>query len=414
MAPENTTQAPLNVSIVGAGIAGLAAATAFRRSGHHVQIFESAEMKAEIGAAFVATLNCQRVLEHFGYSKDNLNSVNFDGIVAFDAVTGIGRTTPWLLAALKEKPNLLVHRSDLHAELQRLAIGPGDGPPAVLHLGSKVIDCEPEDGSITLIDGRVVVSDLILGADGIASFIRTRILGHVEKSVSSGWSCYRALIEMSKLESIPGLEWLREGIIGPRSATKRASPFHMLFMYPCRGGTLLNVAGLFEDPHQDDPGWKSETSRAEVLETFADFHPKFQPVLAALDERVMKWQLRKVPALPTWVRGHAALIGDAAHATLPTLAQGAAMAVEEAGALGVLFPAGTTLEDIPARLAAYQELRKERGEFVGRESLEQALLPTKFGEYQRSKEMQEYLMGYDAIEDTQQYFQRRFGTGAQS
>jgi salicylate hydroxylase len=180
----------------------------------------------------------------------------------------------------------------------------------------------------------------------------------------------------------------------------------MLFMYPCRGGTLLNVAGLFEDPHQDDPGtfnparsitikslciadprvhtgWKSETSRAEVLETFADFHPKFQPVLAALDERVMKWQLRKVPALPTWVRGHAALIGDAAHATLPTLAQGAAMAVEEAGALGVLFPAGTTSADIPARLAAYQELRKERGEFVGRESLEQALLPTKFGEYQR-------------------------------
>lgn len=64
--------------------------------------------------------------------------------------------------------NLLVHRSDLHAELQRLAIGPGDGPPAVLHLGSKVIDCEPEEGSITLTDGRVVVSDLILGADGIA------------------------------------------------------------------------------------------------------------------------------------------------------------------------------------------------------------------------------------------------------
>ncbi|KAJ6562115.1 hypothetical protein B0H19DRAFT_992113 [Mycena capillaripes] len=392
--------APLKISIVGAGIAGLAAATAFRRSGHYVQIFEAAEINAEIGAALAVTLNSQVILEHLGYSKDKLNGVNFDGFEKFDGITG-ERTT-----------NLLVHRSDLHAELQRLAVGPGDGPAAVLHLSSKVIDCDPEVGSLTLSDGRVILSDLILGADGIASSTRTQIIGHTVKSVTSVWSCYRAVIEMSKLDGVQGLEWLREGLSGPRSATVRATPFRLLFMYPCRGGTLLNVVGFFEDLHQDEPGWKGETTREEVQEIFAALHPKFQPVLAALNDRVLKWQLRKVPELPRWVRGRAALIGDAAHATLPTLAQGAAMAIEEAGALGVLFPAGTTPTDVPMRLKAYEELRKERGEFVGRESLEQAVLPTKFLIYHRSLEMQEYLMGYDAIKVTKEYFDQRFGTGA--
>ncbi len=86
---------------------------------------------------------------------------------------------------------------------------------------------------------------------------------------------------------------------------------------------------------------------------------------------ILKWQLRLLPLLPTWIRGRAALLGDSAHGTFPFLAQGAAMAIEDAGAIGCLFPAGTTREDIPARLAAYQDIRKQRGELVRTESAEQ-------------------------------------------
>ncbi|KAJ7852431.1 hypothetical protein B0H13DRAFT_2398606 [Mycena leptocephala] len=113
--------------------------------------------------------------------------------------------------------------------------------------------------------------------------------------------------------------------------TPRVFPIHL----PTRD-QLLNVIGLFEDSRPDDPGWKVETARDEVLDTFAGFHPKFKAVLAALDERVLN---------------------DAAHTTLPTLAQGAAMAIET-GALKILFPASTTSADIPVQLAAYEELRR--------------------------------------------------------
>ncbi|KAJ7470228.1 FAD/NAD(P)-binding domain-containing protein [Mycena galericulata] len=405
-APENST--PLKVSIVGAGIAGLAAATALRRQGHIVEIFETVEAPAEIGAAIGIPVNAVRVLEHFGYSKANLNSDNFDGIVILDATTGNGRSVKFLVSGLDEHSNIMCHRTDLRNELERLALGPGNGPPSVLHLASKVRECDVEKGSLELDDGRVIQSDVILGADGISSMVRTRILGRVQKSISCGWSCYRALIDVATFDDMPELAWLSDGLSGARSIMKQGGPFRLLILYPCRGGTLLNFAGIFEDPDHDNPGWHKDATREEVQKIFADFHPQFQPVIAALPERVPKWQLRTVPPLPTWVRGRAVLLGDAAHATLPLLGQGAAMGMEEGGSIAAFFPPGTTRDDVPARLDAFQEHRKGRGEFVARESLEQGKIPAKRGEYGRSKEMQEYVMGYDAIKAAEEYFEERF------
>ncbi|KAJ7500824.1 FAD/NAD(P)-binding domain-containing protein [Mycena galericulata] len=377
--PENST--PLKVSIVGAGIAGLAAAIALRRNGHIIEIFEAVEVLTEIGAALGVPVNAQRVLEHFGYSKANLMSVNFDG------------------------PNIMCHRTDLRNELERLALGPGDGSPPVLHLSSKVRECDVEKGILELANGRVIHSDVILGADGISSMVRTRILGRVQKSISCGWSCYRALIDFATLDGLPELAWLRDGVSGPRYVAQHGGVFRTLFLYPCRGGALLNFVGLFEDPDHDDPGWRPEATREEVQAIYAAFHPQFQPVLAALPARVLKWQLRTVPALPTWVRGRAVLLGDAAHGTLPTLGQGAAMGIEEGAAIAAFLPPGTTRDDVPARLEAYQAHRKARGEFVGRESLEQVKIPEKRGEYIRSQGMQEYMMGYDAVKAAEDYFE---------
>ncbi|KAJ7473452.1 hypothetical protein FB451DRAFT_1558664 [Mycena latifolia] len=185
----------------------------------------------------------------------------------------------------------------------------------------------------------------------------------------------------------------------------------MLLRYPCRSGTLLNFVGVFDDPNQDDPDWPVVVAREEVQAAFAGFAAQFRPLIAALLDTVSRWQMRTVPGLPTWVRGRAALLGDAAHATMPTLGQGAAMAVEDAAALGALLPAGTKRGDVSARLAAYEALRKPRGEWLSGQSLEQTVVPQKRGAYMRSKEMQEYMMEYDAVQAAEEFCRARFGGG---
>lgn len=133
-----------------------------------------------------------------------------------------------------------------------------------------------------------------------------------------------------------------------------------------------------------------------------------------------------LPRLPTWVRGRAALLGDAAHATLPFLAQGAAMAIEEAGSLGCLFPAGTHPEEVPERLKAYQDIRKDRGDFVNHQSVEQLKSLRRGGPFVRcmwkgiesgfvltfrfaDQEIQTQLIYYDALEAARECYETRFG-----
>ncbi|KAJ7126740.1 FAD/NAD(P)-binding domain-containing protein [Mycena epipterygia] len=399
---------PLNVSIVGAGIGGLAAAISLRRDGHHIKIFELSPYKTEVGAGVGMQVNALRVLQRFGFSRENLKATDFDGAVIFDARDGVGRTCPWLFTRSDEDHDLFCHRNDLHEELRRLALGEGEGPPAQLHLSSKVVACDPAAGTVTLSNKEIIHADVVIGADGIHSVVRTSILGHVVKAPASGWSCFRCVLNASKLNELPELEWLTEGIHGARQVILRGGSLRMFFIYPCRSGTLINFVGFFSDPDQDDPDWKPTATREDILEMFREFHPKFLRILdLPADSPILKWQLRAVPLLPTWIHGRAALLGDAAHATLPLLGQGAAMAIEEAAALGCLLPLGTTAEEVPARLAAYQTLRKERGEFVNTESVAQAL-PEKRGQYLRSREMQASMVEYDAIKIAQEYFDAHF------
>ncbi|KAJ7080935.1 hypothetical protein B0H15DRAFT_953290 [Mycena belliarum] len=406
LSPKELKVQPLNISIVGAGIAGLSAAIALRRNGHIVQIFESAEVVEEIGAAIAIPVNSQRVLERFGYSKENLKSVPYEGVVPFDSVGGkAGITAGWLVPSGKH--NLLCHRSDLCVELQRLALGPGEGPPAMLHTGSQVVGCDTESGTLKLKDGRIIPGDVILGADGISSTVRTHVLGHVVKTVGSGWSCYRTVLDAEKVADI---DWLHDGVSGVRTVIFHGSPFRMILTYPCRSGTLLNFLAAFDDPTQESPDWPTSGTRADVQALFTDFAPRFHPLLAVLPDRVPRWQMRTVPVVPTWARGRTAILGDAAHGTMPTLGQGAAMAVEDAATLGVLLQRGTPRADVPARLAAYETLRKPRGEWLGARSLEQAVSPIHRGEYMRSEEMQKYMMEYDVFQAAEECYQELFAS----
>ncbi|KAJ7888820.1 FAD/NAD(P)-binding domain-containing protein [Mycena leptocephala] len=395
---------PLKVTVVGAGIGGLATAIALRRNGHLVEVFEASEIKTEIGAGIGVQVNALRVLEHWGLPRENLKGVNYDD------GSESGMFTFGCKCNSDMEQSLLCHRSDVHDELMRVAVGEGEGPPVKLHLGSRVIDCNPEDGTITLKGGQIVHADLVVGADGLHSTMRTSVFGQDQTAPASGLSCFRSVVDASKLHGLQDTEWFTQGLSGMRGVLFQEGNYRIIVMYPCRSGSLINLVALYTDPHQDDPDWSPVGTREELLQTFHDIHPRFLAFLSLADSPILKWQLRVLPVLDTWINGRVALLGDAAHATLPTLGQGAALAIEEAGALGCLLPLGTRREDVPSRLEAYQTLRKPRGDYVNRESLEQATVPSKRGLYLRSQEVQEYLLRHDAIRDAQEYYEKYFGS----
>ncbi|KAJ7888802.1 FAD/NAD(P)-binding domain-containing protein [Mycena leptocephala] len=413
MVPVKDSPRPLNVTIVGAGIGGLAAAIALRQNGHHVRILEASQTKVEVGAGIGVQENALRILKRFGFSRENVKPVDFDGAVVFDAKNGVGIKRPWLIPRPDGSHDVVCHRSDLHDELTRLAIGDGErGTPVQILLSSKVVACDPKDGTVTLDNGEIIHADVVIGADGIHSVIRTHVLGYSVKAPATGWTCFRCLFDASTLDKLTDLEWLTEGLHGPRTVIMREKALRMFFIYPVRSGTLINFVGIYTDPEQDRPDWTPTGTVEEIREKFQEFHPKFLRLLDLSPATpILKWQLRALPDLPTWISGRVALLGDAAHATLPLLGQGAAMAIEEAGALGCLLPLGTTTEDVPARLEAYQTLRKERGEFVRAESILQAEVPAKRGSFLRSREMQASLIEHDTIKITQEYYDAHFGGG---
>ncbi|KAJ7060194.1 FAD/NAD(P)-binding domain-containing protein [Mycena amicta] len=392
---------PLRIFVVGAGLGGLAAAVALRRQGHRVEIFESSHMNKEIGAAITVQANAIRVLEYLGYDPVNLKGVDFFGTVRFNAAGGEGAVR------VMEFPNdtlgragWLCLRSDLHDELKRLALSTdGAGTPITLHLGCEVIACDAGNGTLTLKNEEVHEADLIVGADGIHSTIRTAVLGYEQKALASGMSTYRCLFDADKLEGLEDMEWFTEGISGAR-----------VVIAPGEQKIINVVAHHVDDRNQDDHNWSEQATVEEVLEEFSGFRPRYLKFLEQGQQPILRWQLRVLPILPRWINGRTILLGDAAHATLPTLGQGAGMALEDAATIACLLPLGSKREEIPARLEAYQELRKARGEFVNRESLEQATIPSKRGLYSRSKEQQAFLVGFDAVETTKKYYEEHFMT----
>ncbi|KAJ7735667.1 hypothetical protein B0H14DRAFT_2639116 [Mycena olivaceomarginata] len=292
MAPSNNSYEPLNISIVGAGIGGLTAAVALRRNGHNVQ------------------------------------SVVFPS-------NGSERAQPplWFLTGTSLPSERSVRG------LKRLATGEGEGPPAILRLGTTVVSS--------------------------------------------------ILKKVSNLMNMPELEWLHAGVTGV---------------------ALSSIGkGHSEYSPEDEAGWTPIATREEFIAKFPKFHPKFMHFLdLPIHGSIHRWRLRVLPHLPTWVRGRAALLGDAAHGTLPLLGQGAGMAIEDGGSLGFLLPAGTRREDIPARLEAYQRLRTERGEFVNTESVAQL---SKGFNLVKAKEIQSYLFEYDAMGAAEKCYRDHFGTG---
>lgn len=213
---------------------------------------------------------------------------------------------------------------------------------------------------LELSDNSTLMPDVILAADGIGS--RTRGLVVDEESAKPVVHCnaYRALIPREKMLNDPATAELMAG----KHRQVWLGPARTVVAYPIAGGKYYNM--IMEHPGHSTPGvWTQPGDVMMLRQTYEDFEPLVRKLLGLVDE-CSDWALARVPELPTWVgdSGRLVLIGDAAHATTPQLAQGAAMCIEDAAVLTECLSRIETKDEIANALAAFQDIRKERAERV--------------------------------------------------
>jgi salicylate hydroxylase len=340
------------VIVAGAGIGGLAAALALARHGLRVVVLEQAEQLEETGAGIQLSPNASRILLRLGLGEHLTRglAVADEVMVASARNARVFARIP-LGAAAEQRygaPYWIIHRGDLQAAL-RAAV---EAHPAItLRLGARVDDFAIHGSGMTVAAhsraGIVEVDgDALVAADGLWSRLRGR-LGHSEPPRFAGCSAWRALVPADAVA--PELRapvvrlWLGRG-------------GHVVH-YPVKAGRVINVVAIARDDWRET-GWSTPVHRSEVLSRFGarSWRGPAREILSVPD-RWLKWALYDAAPLTWWGRGPVTLLGDAAHPTLPYLAQGAAMAIEDAAVLGQWLG---TEKDPAAAMRRYEHARLAR------------------------------------------------------
>jgi salicylate hydroxylase len=239
----------------------------------------------------------------------------------------------------------MVHRGDLHRVLVDAVRAE---KPDAIHLGRRTVGVAQDGAGVRLrfADGGEARGDVLIGADGVHSVLREQLFGGL-KPEFTGLMAWRGLAPMERL-----CEELRRPV-----GTNWVGPGGHVITYPIRAGKLLNFVGLVENAEWTSESWTEAGTVEECLADFAAWHPLVREVIGAVDTP-FRWALIAREPLTTWSEGRVTLLGDACHPTLPFLAQGAIMAIEDAVVLARCLDA---MRDRPeAALAAYQDLRVER------------------------------------------------------
>lgn len=337
------------VLIAGAGIGGLTAALALLRRGFDVEVYEQASQLGEVGAGIQVSANGTRALHELGL-KQQLETVV--SLPAGKEIRLWSTGQSWKLFDLGAQsierygsPYYTVHRADLH---NVLADAVRKAKPDAIHLNSGVLGCAQSEREATLFlsDGRSVRGDALIGADGVHSKIRQALHG-ADEPVFSGCVAWRGVADASQLEDRlrrpVGVNWV--------------GPGRHVIQYPLRGGKLINFVGIVERSDWQVESWSQKGTVDECLGDFPGWHEDVHTLIRAVGTP-FKWALMGRKPLPRWSEGRISLLGDACHPTLPFLAQGAVMAIEDGFVLARCFEANSG--DPVRALARYENARIER------------------------------------------------------
>ncbi|KAK5562680.1 hypothetical protein LTR43_011720 [Exophiala xenobiotica] len=354
---------PLNVIIVGAGIAGLALAGLMGRSGHKVIVMEAAPNIADVGAGITCSPNLTRLLSRWGLDpslRKHTNVLSQITLRRWEDGRFLGAAPLMPGAEAKHgAPQYVLHRADLHRTLMEEAETVCD-----IHTNSMVTSLDFHKASATLSDGNVFEADLIVGADGMKSTCRRLIyqrLGLLDKAIPTGDAAFRVCIPLDRVMD-PELR----GFVTAPVATRWMGDSRHVQAYPIRHGNLYNMVMCHPDTGFAEESWTAKASKQKILDHFGSWDPLRLGKLLELipDDNIMEWRLCQHDPLPTWVIGKVVLIGDACHPMLPYVAQGAAQAIEDVAVLHLAVNRASNPEDLSVLLKAYQLARKPRSEYI--------------------------------------------------
>jgi 2-polyprenyl-6-methoxyphenol hydroxylase-like FAD-dependent oxidoreductase len=315
------------IIIAGGGVGGLASAIALGRKGADVRVLEQAPQFGAIGYGIQLGPNVFSMFDRLGLREAVLaHSILPKNVWMFDALDGkpvtAVETGPEFVARYGS-PYIVIHRVDLHNCLTEACRGL---PNVHLDENAQVTGFVDDGAGITvsLADGRTVRGDLLIGADGIRSRVRAEIIDDGDPELI-GYVAHRTIVPIEKAPSgVPLGDVVLWG--GPG--------FHIV-NYPLRDASIFNIVAVFRTDTFSQKG-DVETYRAELQATYADAHPAMREMIAMMDlER--RWPIADRSPRRGWSKGRAVLLGDAAHATLQSLAQGACMAIEDAVVLAELL-----------------------------------------------------------------------------
>jgi salicylate hydroxylase len=339
------------ITVIGGGIGGLTAALACAQRGAQVTVLEQAPQITEVGAGLQISPNGWRVLDALGLAPSVAGrSVRAQAVHLRDFRHGAGVFSMPLTRP--DQPYHFVHRSDLIDVLVHAVQDAG----VAIRLGVGVTDVSPgPDGTtLTLADGGCETHGLTLAADGLHSPARAA-LNPRSRPFFTGQVAWRCTVPVDTPL--------------PPQAHVFMGPGRHVVRYPLRDGRLVNVVAVEERDGWATEGWHHRDDPDHLRRAFTDFCPEVRDLLARADV-VHLWGLFRHPVAEVWHDRALALLGDAAHPTLPFLAQGANMALEDAYDLARCLSEDP---DTTAALSRYQLLRRRRSARIVQAASDNAL-----------------------------------------
>lgn len=336
------------IAIAGAGIAGLGAALALIEHGFEVHVYEQSSQLAEVGAGLQISPNGTRVLQHWGLENE-LKPLVCEAAGKEIRLWSTGQC--WKLFDLGEDcrarfgaPYWMVHRGDLHRVLARAVQARA---PGCISLSTRIVAVQPAGQRVCMqtADGRTLEADALIAADGVHSLVRQQCLGE-DRPQFMDLLAWRGLVPMHRLPA-----HLRRSV-----GTNWVGPGAHVITYPLQGGELMNVVGIVERSDWRGESWTEAGSHEELLRDFGRWHEDVRTLMNQIDQPY-KWALLGREPRQGWAQGAVCLVGDAAHPTLPFLAQGANMALEDAAVIGRCLAAARNPAEAFAR---FESVRWQR------------------------------------------------------